>query len=116
MKKFGCLVVILLITQGTVLSMMHGRKIIHRTSRLKLNRSYIELEKQQNKFVQNLQASSTDFSAMDVHSRARIRDAYIASIYKVAQIEAMCKIYSTSNLDAKERQALLDKVAYIVRE
>lgn len=115
MKKFGCLVVMLLVTYGTTLSMMLGRKTIHRTSRLKLDRNYIELEKQQNKLIQNLQ-SSMDFSSTDPYFGVHIRYAYKDAIYKVAQIEAMCKIYSAPNLSMNERKALLDRVPYIVRE
>lgn len=140
MKQFCFhLLILLLLTQGTVLSMMHTKRGV---LRLKLNRKVLygtmlkddirdaaflrnqsledvkillrnienKIEKQ-NQLLQNL--PNNLMTKDDVYC---IRQAYIGSIYKVARIEAMCKIYATPNLEARERDILLNEVPRIVRE
>ena len=164
MEKYGCLAVILLVAHGATLSMMHGRKIISKTSSLKLQRrtfydlafdgkvadgrvistihaaglkeredaallriqsieniqkSVSDIEnklKEHDQLLQNQLLQKGQDSLMDMHDKTRIRDAYIDSIYKVAQIEAMCKIYAMSNSLYLNREYLLYQVRDIVKE
>ena len=163
MKKISCLVLMLLVTQGTVLSMMLGRKMVNKTSFLKSGRkitfdpvgdgtlieTYVaagpchvaglrDRESNENRSTEKidffekidislknieskleehdklLQGLSND--SMTIQDRNRIAQARVSSIYKVAQIEAMCKIYTTPNLDYNVRKHLLERVPYIVKE
>lgn len=104
MKKTICLSVILSLTHGTALSMMHTRKIVKGTSRLQVQKRMCS---------ENMSAPS---SLMNANDKWAIRRAYIDCIYKVAQIEAMCNIAANPNLDHFQKRALRDQVPYVVKE
>jgi hypothetical protein len=154
MKKYGCLVVVLLVTHGTVLSMLHTKKIMSGVSRLKLNRrAFYDLAFDgkvkdsssktglqhledaavlRNQSLEDIKKELRDIKSklakcdqlpqirqeplLDVNDKWAIRQAHIDSIYKVAQIEAMCKILVMPNLKRLDRDDLLDEVKRIVHE
>ncbi len=117
MKKIICLSVTLLITHGTALSMMHTKKLMKNASRVQLNRRTLHDRLHDDvKDAAHLRDASAPNNLMNVNDREHIRQAYINSIYKVAQIEAMCKIYAAPNLEDWERSELLSQVPYVVKE
>jgi hypothetical protein len=141
MKKISCLVVTLMVTHGTVLSMLHTKKIMKNASRLQLQRrtmsgtglkEFEDVGLLKNQSLEDMKKSLRDMEIklakydqlpqirqeplLDVNDKWAIRQAYIDSIYKVAQIEAMGKIYAMSDLDKYQRQELLDKVEDVVKE
>jgi hypothetical protein len=104
-KKYGlCALILLLAAHGITLSMMHTKKIMKSTSRLQLQKRVCS------------ENARTSNSLMSSHDRFLIREAYIDSIYKVAQFEAMCKIHTNSNLDIYTKKELLNLVPRIIHE
>jgi len=132
MKKYGSLVVMLMITQGTVLSMLHTKKIMKSASRLQLQKRALVERGTGLKDIEDMKKLLSDVKSkvakydqlsqirqeplLDANDKWYIRKAYIDSIYKIARIEAMGKIYAMPNLDMYQRRELLDKVQYVVKE
>ena len=106
MRKFGCLVVMLLATQGAVFGMMHTKRIVNGASRLQLH----------GRALCGKESKAGSSSLMDATDRYYIRQAYISSIYKVAQIEATCKVHANSDLNPEQKKAILHIIPYIVKE
>jgi hypothetical protein len=118
-KKYGlCALILLLVAHGTALSMMHTRKIVKNTSRLQLQKRVCS----EGGLIDHvgdaafLRKATVSDNWMNEKDRELIRKAHIDSIYKVAQVEAMCKITANQNLDHFQKMFLRDQVPYIVKE
>jgi hypothetical protein len=107
----------LLVAHGTALSMMHTKKIIKNASRFQLNKRALSTglsdDVKDAAFLRNVSAPS---DLMDAHNKELIRRAYIRSIYQVARVEAMCKIYGDTNLSQHQKIEILSQVPYVVKE
>jgi len=132
MKKYGSLVVMLMITQGTVLSMLHTKKIVKNTSRLQLQKRAFGACGTGLKDIEDMKKLLSDVKSkvakydqlsqirqeplLDADDKWYIRRAHIDCIYKIARIEAMGKIYAMPNLTYEQRNKLLGDVKYVIQE
>ena len=118
MKKIICLSVILLVTHGTVLSMMHTRKVMKSVSRIQLQkRTHSE-----GGLIDHvgdaafLRTASAPSNLMNRDDISMIRETYRESIRQIARIEAMGKIYVMPGLNMHQQKELLEEADKILTE
>ncbi len=118
MKKISCLAVMLLVTHGAAVSMMHTKKIMKSVSRFQLQkRVYSEGGLIDHvgdaAFLRNVRVPSNLMNRDDI---SMIRETYRESIRQIARIEAMGKIYVMPGLNMHQRKELLEEADKILIE